>query len=157
MTNIGDARPPEVRVALSTPTAGRDGHAASRVVRNMVAKGATKLSREPDDQPGSRATRSASRSPVGEGHVRRRLVADDAARSVPTGQPSATVQDFAYTGPAVAIPDADATGASVPLDVSRRRAGEQVTFSVDGTECTPTARDDGGHRPHVRQRPGRDC
>ncbi|WP_328472626.1 S8 family serine peptidase [Actinoplanes sp. NBC_00393] len=58
---------------------------------------------------------------------------------VPTGQPSATVQDFAYTGPVVPIPDNDPTGAAVTVDVGAVGYASSLTFSVDGTECNDTA------------------
>lgn len=55
---------------------------------------------------------------------------------VPTGQASATVQDFAYTGPVVPIPDNDPTGATATVDVSGVGYASSLTFSIDGTECS---------------------
>ncbi|MFI1994403.1 S8 family serine peptidase [Actinoplanes sp. NPDC020271] len=55
---------------------------------------------------------------------------------VPTGQPSATVRDFAYTGPPVAIPDNDPTGAAATVDVSGAGYASTLTFSIDGTACS---------------------
>ncbi|HEV7976632.1 S8 family serine peptidase [Amycolatopsis sp.] len=56
--------------------------------------------------------------------------------SIPIGQPSAVVQNFAYGGAAVAIPDNNPIGASVPITVSGVGRASKVTFSVDGTVCT---------------------
>ncbi|GIF03721.1 S8 family serine peptidase [Actinoplanes siamensis] len=55
---------------------------------------------------------------------------------VPTGQPSATVRDFAYTGAPLAIPDNDPTGVSATVDVSGVGYASALTFSVDGTACS---------------------
>jgi len=55
---------------------------------------------------------------------------------IPIGQPSAVVQNFAYSGAAVAIPDNNPIGASVPIAVSGVGRASKVTFSVDGTVCT---------------------
>jgi subtilisin-like proprotein convertase family protein len=61
--------------------------------------------------------------------------------SVPTGQPASTPQRFAYTGPAVPIPDNSTLGASVTIPVTGVGYAARLTFSVDGTTCTedPTA------------------
>ncbi|WP_433832617.1 S8 family serine peptidase [Actinoplanes sp. CA-015351] len=58
---------------------------------------------------------------------------------VSTGQPSATVLDFAYSGAPVAIPDNDPTGASASVSVTGVGYASSLTFSIDGTECTTTA------------------
>ena len=44
--------------------------------------------------------------------------------------------DFAYTGPAVPVPDANTTGVSIPLEVSGVGPISGVTFSVDGSTCS---------------------
>jgi subtilisin-like proprotein convertase family protein len=56
--------------------------------------------------------------------------------AVPIGQPSTVVQNFAYTGAPLAIPDNDPTGVSIPLTVSGIGRASKVTFSIDGTECS---------------------
>jgi len=53
-----------------------------------------------------------------------------------TGEPAATPTTFAYTGPALPIPDNDPAGASVTLPVSGIGYANQLTFSIDGTTCT---------------------
>ncbi|MEU4420845.1 S8 family serine peptidase [Actinoplanes sp. NPDC024001] len=58
---------------------------------------------------------------------------------VPTGQPSATVRDFAYAGAPVPIPDNDPTGATATVEVSGVGYASSVTLSIDGTECSTTA------------------
>jgi subtilisin-like proprotein convertase family protein len=56
--------------------------------------------------------------------------------SLPTGLTGTT---FAYTGPAVAIPDASATGASVTLPVSGvSTAITNLRFRFDGSSCNAT-------------------
>ncbi|WP_432840085.1 S8 family serine peptidase [Dactylosporangium sp. CA-092794] len=55
---------------------------------------------------------------------------------IPTGQPSATAQTFAYSGPPLAIPDNDPTGASATISVSGVGYASGLTFSVDGATCT---------------------
>ncbi|MBB2947776.1 subtilisin-like proprotein convertase family protein [Actinoplanes lutulentus] len=59
--------------------------------------------------------------------------------AVPTGQPSSTVLDFAYTGDPVAIPDNDPTGAAATVSVTGVGYASSLTFSIDGTECNTTA------------------
>jgi subtilisin-like proprotein convertase family protein len=56
--------------------------------------------------------------------------------TIPTGQPASTAKTFAYTGPAVPIPDYDATGASVPISVAGLGYAASITFSVDGSACS---------------------
>ena len=56
-------------------------------------------------------------------------------KSITVGEPG-PAQDFAYTGPPVAIPDADDAGVSVPLAVSGVGNVSRVTFSIDGTTCS---------------------
>jgi subtilisin-like proprotein convertase family protein len=58
---------------------------------------------------------------------------------VPTGQPSATVQSFAYSGAVVPIPDNDPTGAAASVDVTGVGYASSLTFSIDGTACSTTA------------------
>lgn len=58
---------------------------------------------------------------------------------VSTGQPSATVRDFAYTGPAVPIPDNNPAGAAASIEVSGTGYASALTFSVDGAECSTAA------------------
>ncbi|GAA4525830.1 S8 family serine peptidase [Amycolatopsis samaneae] len=55
--------------------------------------------------------------------------------SLPVGTPSAVTKDFAYTGDAVAVPDNNPLGASVPITVSGVGRASKVTLSVDGTVC----------------------
>jgi subtilisin-like proprotein convertase family protein len=57
---------------------------------------------------------------------------------VGVGTPSPVAQTFAYTGPAVAIPDNSPLGASVPLVVSGVGPASKVSLSIDGTTCTTT-------------------
>lgn len=52
------------------------------------------------------------------------------------GTPSPVAQTFAYTGPAVAIPDNSPLGASVPLVVSGVGPASKVSVSIDGATCT---------------------
>jgi subtilisin-like proprotein convertase family protein len=61
-----------------------------------------------------------------------------ATKSIVVGQPG-PVQDFSYTGPAVAIPDNSGAGVSVPLAVSGVGNLSRATFSIDGSTCSATA------------------
>jgi subtilisin-like proprotein convertase family protein len=60
------------------------------------------------------------------------------ALGLPTGRPGTAVATTSYTGPPVAIPDGDAAGVDVPLDLSSGRIAG-LTFTVDGSACTTTA------------------
>ncbi|WET83187.1 S8 family serine peptidase [Amycolatopsis sp. QT-25] len=55
--------------------------------------------------------------------------------SLPVGTPSPVSRDFAYTGAALAIPDSDPTGVTVPIEVSGVGRASKLTFSVDGAVC----------------------
>ncbi len=55
--------------------------------------------------------------------------------SLPVGTPSPVTRDFAYAGAAVAIPDSDPTGVTVPITVSGVGRASKLTFSVDGATC----------------------
>jgi subtilisin-like proprotein convertase family protein len=56
--------------------------------------------------------------------------------SVQTGRASSTPTHFAYTGPAVAIPDSNAAGVNIPLTVNFAGGVSNVGFNIDGTTCT---------------------
>ncbi|WP_414638426.1 S8 family serine peptidase [Actinophytocola sp.] len=58
--------------------------------------------------------------------------------SVDVGEPSPTTVDFAYAGPAVAIPDNSTVGASVTIPVSGIGPASKVALSIDGTACDTT-------------------
>lgn len=53
---------------------------------------------------------------------------------ISVGEPGPVV-DFAYTGPAVPIPDANTEGVAIPLAVSGVGRISGVTFSIDGSAC----------------------
>jgi subtilisin-like proprotein convertase family protein len=55
---------------------------------------------------------------------------------VGVGQPATTPVKFAYTGPAVPIPDASTLGASVGVAVTGIGYASGITFSIDGTQCS---------------------
>jgi subtilisin-like proprotein convertase family protein len=136
VTNTGDALARQVRVALSTPTAGVTITPASRAY-NRVAKNATKLS------PRNWTISLSPSYPLGQAVDLNVVVTflggfspTNAQRSLPTGEPDPVVHDFAYTGPPVPIPDADEAGATVPINVSGIGPLSKATFSVDGTVCT---------------------
>lgn len=58
---------------------------------------------------------------------------------LPVGTPSAVVNDFAYAGPPVPIPDYNVVGASVPITVSGVGRAAVVSVSIDGTNCDTDA------------------
>jgi subtilisin-like proprotein convertase family protein len=74
-----------------------------------------------------------------------------ASFKVGVGEPASTPVTFAYTGPAVPIPDASALGASVPIAVTGVGFGSKLTFSIDGTECSedPTSTTVGVNHSYV--------
>jgi subtilisin-like proprotein convertase family protein len=135
VTNKGDALARQVRVSLSSPTAGVTIRPVSRAY-NRVNKGATKLSPR-------RWTISLSRSyPLGQPVDLAVSVSfaggfspTSADRSVSTGEPDTTVHTVAFTGPAILIPDADDAGVTIPLVASGVGPISKATFSVDGTVC----------------------
>jgi subtilisin-like proprotein convertase family protein len=56
---------------------------------------------------------------------------------VQTGRPGGTPLHFAYTGPVVPIPDANATGVDVPLTISGATGPiATLAFNLDGTTCS---------------------
>jgi subtilisin-like proprotein convertase family protein len=59
--------------------------------------------------------------------------------SIPTGQPASQATTFAYTGPAVPIPDDDEDGASVSIPVDLAGYAAKLTFSIDGSDCSTAA------------------
>ena len=60
------------------------------------------------------------------------------SQKISVGQPSTTVQTFAYAGAPVPIPDANPAGASASVTVSGVGFASGLTFSIDGTTCTAT-------------------
>src|ERR1041384_3987067 len=59
--------------------------------------------------------------------------------SLQPGQPTAT-STFSYTGPAVAIPDAQSTGVNIPITVSGLTGSiRDLNFRFDGSACSATA------------------
>jgi subtilisin-like proprotein convertase family protein len=56
--------------------------------------------------------------------------------SIATGQPADEPTTFAYTGPAVPIPDDDDAGATVSIPVDLDGYAAKLTFSIDGSECS---------------------
>ncbi len=135
VTDRGDATVTGVSVHVSTSSPGVTITPASRDY-GSIAVGQTKLG-EPfrltlpsNWEPGVAVVLDVQVSFAGV------LSPTSAALSVPTGQPSTTVVDTAYTGPAVAIPDDEPDGVSIPLTVSGVGRVSHATFSVDGSKCT---------------------
>jgi subtilisin family serine protease len=59
--------------------------------------------------------------------------------AVQTGAPSAAPTVTSYTGPAVAIPDGNATGVDIPLAVTAAGPLAKLRLRFDGATCTPNA------------------
>ena len=55
--------------------------------------------------------------------------------SIPIGTPSPVVQNFAYAGAPVFVPDNNPLGASVTIPVTGVGRASKLTFSIDGTTC----------------------
>jgi subtilisin-like proprotein convertase family protein len=58
---------------------------------------------------------------------------------VQTGSPSDAPTVFSFNGPPVAIPDASAVGANIPLNVDFPGSAAKVVFSIDGATCNANA------------------
>lgn len=56
--------------------------------------------------------------------------------TVLTGQPSADTATVSYTGPPVPIPDGNAVGVSIPIEVSGLSNVSDINFRIDGDSCT---------------------
>jgi subtilisin-like proprotein convertase family protein len=134
VTNQGDGPATGVSVQISSSTPGVTVRPASRSY-GTIAVGATKTVgsftlRVPADLPlGSAVALNIRVSFAGA------LSPQSVTRTITAGQPG-PVQDFAYTGPAVAIPDNNPTGITVPLAVTGVGNLSNATFSIDGTACS---------------------
>lgn len=136
VTNNGDATAVSTSVVLTSPTAGVTISPRAQFY-GTIEKGATTIKTytftvaadHPVGVPvelNTRVTFAGSYSPTRAGF------------SVPIGEPSPTTVDFAYTGPAVPIPDASTVGASVEIPVTGIGSASKVAFSIDGTTCDTT-------------------
>jgi subtilisin-like proprotein convertase family protein len=134
VTNRGDGMAVSTSVVLSSPTPGVTITPRSKFY-GTIDRGQTGVNTftitVPATQPlgepvllDAKVTFAGSQSPT------------TSRFPVPIGQPSSEVHDFTYAGGALAIPDADPTGVSIPLTVSGIGRASRVTFSVDGTECS---------------------
>jgi subtilisin-like proprotein convertase family protein len=135
VTNRGDAVARSVSVQVTTTT---PGVTIRPTVRNYgtLAIGETRtgapfrLTLPADWQAGTPVQLSIRVSFVGG------LSPTTRTFTVPTGEPSDEVVDVAYTGPPVAIPDANQDGVDIPLTVSGVGRVSRVTFSIDGSACS---------------------
>jgi subtilisin-like proprotein convertase family protein len=134
VTNVGDGTATGVNVVVDTddPRATVTPRAASY---GTIAAGATKsknykLTLAADYPLGRPVTLSVRATFAGV------LSPTTSSLVVPTGQPSTTVHDFAYSGAPVPIPDNDPTGASATVAVSGAGYASSLSFSIDGTTCT---------------------
>jgi subtilisin-like proprotein convertase family protein len=135
VTNDGDAAAASTRVQVTTST---PGVTVTPTVRNYgrIAPGATTtsapftLSLAPTFEAGAPVTLHVKVSFIGAFSPRSKDV------TVQTGQPSATVLDAAYAGPAVPIPDDSTVGADATVTVSGIGRLSRFTVSVDGTSCS---------------------
>ncbi|GLZ37001.1 hypothetical protein Acsp05_06260 [Actinokineospora sp. NBRC 105648] len=134
VTNTGDADAVSTSVVLTSPTANvvitprsqsygtvQKGQTVSRTFTLKVP-----LS-HPVGTPvvlDARVTFAAAASPT------------HASFPVPVGRPSPVVQDFAYAGAPVAVPDNNPLGASVTIPVSGVGRASKVTVSFDGSTCS---------------------
>jgi uncharacterized repeat protein (TIGR01451 family) len=137
VTNRGDGPATGVSVQVTTTSPGVTVAPASRSY-GTIAAGATKT-------VGAFTLRVPAAWPLGtpvQLSIRvtfaGALSPQTTTKSITVGEPG-PVQDFAYTGPAVPIPDGDTDGISVPLAVAGVGTLSGVTFSIDGTDCTATA------------------
>ena len=137
VTNRGDGVATGVSVQVSTSTPGVTINPASRSYGN-IAVGATKTVgtftlKVPATLPlGSTVTLNIRVSFAGA------LSPQSVAKTITVGQPG-PAQDFAYTGPAVPIPDNTPAGIDVPLAVTGVGNIARAAFFVDGTTCSAIA------------------
>lgn len=116
VTNIGEAAAVSTSVVLTSPTPGVTVVPRSQfygtVDRGQTVTNDYSLSVPSDHPPGTpvvldaKVTYAGATSPT------------TASFSIPIGQPSNEVHDFAHDGPLVFIPDADPFGVNVPINVS---------------------------------------
>ncbi|MDT8913927.1 S8 family serine peptidase [Amycolatopsis sp. PS_44_ISF1] len=136
VTNTGDGIASSTSVVLTSPTAGVTIAPRAKAY-GTISPGQTGVNDftvtvPPSQQPGvpvvltAKVTFAGSFSPL------------TSTFRIGVGTPSPVVQTFAYTGPAVAIPDDSPLGASVPLTVSGVGPAAKVSLSIDGTTCTTT-------------------
>ncbi|MGC4748422.1 S8 family serine peptidase [Micromonospora sp. DT201] len=131
--NVGDGKATGVSVTLTTDDPRAKITAAQRY--GALAPGASKfmgftLTLAKDYPVGRPVTLTAKTTFVG-------VLSPTAGRQlVATGQVSTEAQTFAYDGPPIAIPDSDQTGITASIDVSGVGSVANMTFSIDGTECT---------------------
>jgi subtilisin-like proprotein convertase family protein len=138
VTNIGDAPSRRVSASVTSPTAGVTVTPASRSYGTIPAEGSRSrnfIVSVARDKPlgsvvvlASRVAFAGAYSPVpGSGEV-------------VLGEPSSRVVTAAYAGPPLPIPDNLPNGVTVPLALdSSVGTVSEVTFSVDGTECSDSA------------------
>jgi subtilisin-like proprotein convertase family protein len=135
VTNRGDGVATGVSVQVGTSTPGVTIRPASRSY-GTIAVGATKdgagfTVQVPADFPLGGTIQVAVRVSFA-GALSPRSV----TRTITVGQPG-ELRDFSYRGPAVAIPDGDEDGISVPVPVSGVGNVARATFSIDGSSCSP--------------------
>jgi subtilisin-like proprotein convertase family protein len=135
VTNTGDANANGVAVQLTSTTPGVSIAPATQPV-GAVAVGAT-VSTAPftvtvpsAHEPGVPLDLHVQVSFTGA------LSPQSADVSEPVGEPSPTTVDVSFTGPPVPIPDDDPAGADVSLSVPAVGRVSELTFSIDGTQCS---------------------
>jgi subtilisin-like proprotein convertase family protein len=134
VTNRGDGTATGVSVQVTTSTAGATLRPATRSYGNIkvdATKANTFTVQVPASFPLGRTLQLNVRVSFAGA-----LSPQSATKSITVGQPG-PAHDFAYTGPAVAIPDGDDDGVNVPVTVSGIGNVARATFSVDGTSCSP--------------------
>ncbi|WP_084597902.1 S8 family serine peptidase [Micromonospora chokoriensis] len=131
--NVGDGKATSVSVTLATDDPRAKVTAPQRY--GTLAPGASKfmgftLTLAKDYPVGRPVTLTAKATFVGV------LSPTTGSQLVATGQVSTEDQVFAYAGPPVAIPDSDQTGITATIDVTGVGSAADMTFSIDGTECS---------------------
>ncbi|MFI9012332.1 S8 family serine peptidase [Actinosynnema sp. NPDC053489] len=133
VVNTGDGTAASTSLVLTTPTAGVTIAPRSKYYGN-VEVGQTVTNTFKVSVPASlgvgsavrldaRVTFSGTTSPT------------TSSFTLNVGEPSRDAKTFAYTGPVVAIPDNDTTGASVQIPVTGVGRGAKLALSIDGDSC----------------------
>jgi subtilisin-like proprotein convertase family protein len=134
VTNRGDGPATGVSVQVSTSTPGVTVRPATRSYGNIAVNatktvGAFTLTVPANFPLGGTITLNIRVSFAGA------LSPQTVAKSITVGQPG-PVQNFAYAGPVVAIPDNTPAGVDVPVTVAGVGNVARASFSVDGATCT---------------------
>jgi subtilisin-like proprotein convertase family protein len=134
VTSVGDVRAAGVTVTLRSST---PGVVVAPAVRDYgrIATGRTKRRRFEVTVPAS-VPLGSSLDLRATARFRGAYSPQTSVQHLLVGQPSTASVTATYSGPPIAVPDADETGASATVAVRGVGPVSAVTFSIDGTSCS---------------------